>query len=505
MKNKLQRTCKRILAALIVAALIAVSVVFVPLDSNAFSSEISWDAAYQKMYFYIAPYEGLTVQEAFPVSGGIADQHMRVNINGDLYEKGASDSLSYSDKLVGGKTYHYVITVEKSDSGTSYPGYFEPIFYNASDYKEADFVSNLSTQNIDNGKILKVECDVTVSKKPSFNKGACYVNFAKEGGSISNKDERCEWIIYHYFDDSKCYWKYYEDGNKHIYQYDIDGDGNNDIDLTYEELSDGYNASMRPSKSTNITGQYTYNMTEDYKKSNETNLKYYYDKVIFDFSKSDAGSSSGSQTNSSSNNTSNNNTSNNNSENAGSSNNQNNKTGSNASNSTGATNSNNSLGSNNTTGSNGSSDNQSGAVTYENEWVNGQWYGANGDTSYTAQGSWKSDGSGWWFEDSTGWYPVSQWQKIDGSWYYFNANGYMASSEWRDGYYLSGSGALDYAPTASWYSDSYGWYFMDTSGWYPYSQWQKINGSWYYFDGSGYMVTSRYIEGYWIGADGVCN
>ena len=65
---------------------------------------------------------------------------------------------------------------------------------------------------------------------------------------------------------------------------DIDGDGNNDIDLTYEELSDGYNASMRPSKSTNITGQYTYNMTEDYKKTNETNLKYYYDKVIFDFS-----------------------------------------------------------------------------------------------------------------------------------------------------------------------------------------------------------------------------
>ena len=57
-------------------------------------------------------------------------------------------------------------------------------------------------------------------------------------------------------------------------------------DLTYEELSDGYNASMRPSKSTNITGQYTYNMTEDYKKTNETNLKYYYDKVIFDFSKS---------------------------------------------------------------------------------------------------------------------------------------------------------------------------------------------------------------------------
>lgn len=474
MKTELQKTGKRILAAMIVVALIVVIVGAESLDSNANSVNISWDAAYQNMYFYVCPFEGLTVEDAFPMSGRIADQNMRVNICGGLYEKGASDPLSYSDKLVGGKTYHYVITVEKSDSGTSYPGYLKPIFYNVSDYKEADCVSNLNTQNIDNGKILKVECDVTVSKKPSLNKGACYVNFAKEGGSISNKDERFEWIIYNYFDDSKCYWEYYKEGNKYIYQYDIDGDGNNDIDLTYEELSYGYNASMRPSKSTNITGQYTYNMTEDYKKINETNLKYYYDKVIFDFSKSDAGSSSGSQTNNSSNNTSNNNTSNNNT-------------------------------SNNNSGNAGSSNNQSGAVTYENEWVNGQWYGANGDTFYTAQGSWKSDGSGWWFEDSTGWYPVSQWQKIDGYWYYFNADGYMASSEWRDGYYLSGSGALDYEPTASWYSDSYGWYFMDTSGWYPYSQWQKINGSWYYFDGSGYMVTSGYIDGYWIGADGVCN
>ena len=46
MKNKLQRTCKRILTAMIVAALIAVSVVFVPLDSNAFSSELSDNFAF---------------------------------------------------------------------------------------------------------------------------------------------------------------------------------------------------------------------------------------------------------------------------------------------------------------------------------------------------------------------------------------------------------------------------------------------------------------------------
>lgn len=144
-------------------------------------------------------------------------------------------------------------------------------------------------------------------------------------------------------------------------------------------------------------------------------------------------------------------------------------------------------------------------VNYSSEWVNGKWYNADGSQTYEPTMSWKSNSVGCWIEDTSGWYPVSQWQKVDGYWYYFNADGYMASSEWRDGYYLSGSGALDYEPTASWYKDSKGWYFMDTSGWYPYGQWQKINGSWYYFDGSGYMVTSRYIDGYWIGADGVCN
>ncbi len=149
--------------------------------------------------------------------------------------------------------------------------------------------------------------------------------------------------------------------------------------------------------------------------------------------------------------------------------------------------------------------NSSNGVAYSSEWVNGKWYNADGSQTYEPTMSWKSNSVGWWLEDTSGWYPVSQWQKIDGYWYYFNADGYMASSEWRDGYYLSGSGALDYEPTASWYKDSKGWYFMDTSGWYPYGQWQKINGSWYYFDGDGYMVTSRYIDGYWIGADGACN
>ena len=146
----------------------------------------------------------------------------------------------------------------------------------------------------------------------------------------------------------------------------------------------------------------------------------------------------------------------------------------------------------------------SNGTKYSSEWRNGKWYNSDGSQTYKATMSWKSNSTGWWIEDSMGWYPKEQWMKIDGYWYYFKSDGYMASNEWIDGYWLSDSGALTYDPVASWYSDSYGWYFMDSSGWYPYSQWQKINGSWYYFDGSGYMVTSTYIDGYWIDSNGVC-
>ncbi len=142
---------------------------------------------------------------------------------------------------------------------------------------------------------------------------------------------------------------------------------------------------------------------------------------------------------------------------------------------------------------------------YSNEWVDGKWYDAEGNQTYAGTLSWKSDSTGWWVEDSEGWYPTSQWQKIDNVWYYFNASGYMASGEYYDGYWFNSDGSWDEQYYLTWKSNSTGWWVEDKSGWWPVSQWLKIDGSWYYFDGSGYMVTSQYIDGYWIGSDGVCN
>lgn len=143
-------------------------------------------------------------------------------------------------------------------------------------------------------------------------------------------------------------------------------------------------------------------------------------------------------------------------------------------------------------------------VSYSNEWVNGVWYDENGNQTYSGTLSWKSNSVGWWVEDSTGWYPVSSWQKIDGEWYYFTSSGYMASGEYYNGYWFNSDGTMSNDYYLNWKSNSTGWWVEDKSGWWPSGSWLKINGGWYYFDSDGYMVTNKKIDGYWIGADGVC-
>ena len=141
---------------------------------------------------------------------------------------------------------------------------------------------------------------------------------------------------------------------------------------------------------------------------------------------------------------------------------------------------------------------------YSNEWIKGKWYNEDGTQTYSAIGAWKSNGSGWWYEDSSGWYPNSKWQRIDGKWYYFKPDGYMASNEYYNGYWFNSDGSWDSQYYLKWKSNSKGWWVEDKSGWWPSSRWLKIDGNWYYFDSSGYMATNTRVDGYWIGANGVC-
>ena len=94
--------------------------------------------------------------------------------------------------------------------------------------------------------------------------------------------------------------------------------------------------------------------------------------------------------------------------------------------------------------------------------------------------------------------------KIDGLWYYFKPDGYAAENEYYFGYWFNFDGTWNDQYKLSWKCNSVGWWVEDISGWWPSSSWLKVDGCWYYFNSNGYMVTNRYIDGYWIGADGVC-
>ena len=155
----------------------------------------------------------------------------------------------------------------------------------------------------------------------------------------------------------------------------------------------------------------------------------------------------------------------------------------------------------------GSSGNGSGTGSnggYSNEWVNGKWYNADGSQTYKGTLKWKSDATGWWVEDTDGWYPTNAWQKIDGIWYFFKPDGYMAANEYYNGYWFNADGSWAEQYFLTWKQNATGWWVEDISGWWPSNSWLKIDGYWYYFDASGYMVTNQYVDGWWIGADGIC-
>ena len=152
----------------------------------------------------------------------------------------------------------------------------------------------------------------------------------------------------------------------------------------------------------------------------------------------------------------------------------------------------------------GDKSNSGSQSKYSSEWRDGKWYDVNGKQTYAGTLQWKSDATGWWVEDSAGWYPQDSWQKIDGTWYFFKPDGYMASNEYYNGYWFNADGSWDDKYLLSWKQNSTGWWVEDISGWWPSSSWLKIDGYWYYFDASGYMVTSQYVDDWWISADGVC-
>ena len=149
----------------------------------------------------------------------------------------------------------------------------------------------------------------------------------------------------------------------------------------------------------------------------------------------------------------------------------------------------------------------------KNQWFKGYYYDSNGKKTTKAKSSWKKDSKGRWYGNKTGWYAKSQWLRIDNYWYYFNNEGYvlqagwqkvggtlyyfnpkngrMASNEWIEGKFISKDGSQTYAYQADWkQTESGGWIYQDTSGYYPKNKTVKIDGKKYKFDANG-ICTNR--------------
>ena len=154
--------------------------------------------------------------------------------------------------------------------------------------------------------------------------------------------------------------------------------------------------------------------------------------------------------------------------------------------------------------------------------------------------SWESVGNIYRYRGKDG-KIVTGWQQIDGSWYYFKDNGDMATglvdingvkycfdedgvmligwqkinAKWYylgdDGIAKSGSQSIDGkqyyfgddgAMLIGWQQIADKWYYITDSGELS-TGWKEIDGKWYYFASNGEMKTDQYIDGYYVGADGV--
>ncbi len=139
----------------------------------------------------------------------------------------------------------------------------------------------------------------------------------------------------------------------------------------------------------------------------------------------------------------------------------------------------------------------------------------------TANGTWVHDKNGWWYRMGNGTYPVSQWLSVNGqnyyfdsrgymltgwqhindSWYYLGNNGAMVSSVWVENYYLKADGVM---AVSEWVDD--GKYYVGTDGkWIP-DRWVHNQNGWQYRLGDGTWLESRwlFINGkyYYFGSNG---
>ena len=130
--------------------------------------------------------------------------------------------------------------------------------------------------------------------------------------------------------------------------------------------------------------------------------------------------------------------------------------------------------------------------------IDGSWYyfRENGDM---ATGVVDINGTMYCFDEDG--VMLTGWQQINGNWYYLGDDGIVKSgSQIIDGkqYYFGDDGAM----LIGWQQIDGKWYYITDSGELS-TGWKEIEGKWYYFASNGEMKTDQYIDGYYVGTDGV--
>lgn len=161
---------------------------------------------------------------------------------------------------------------------------------------------------------------------------------------------------------------------------------------------------------------------------------------------------------------------------------------------------------------------KSNGVMATSEFVDGGRYYVDENGKWVTSSKWIQSGEKWYYIKS-GSVQMSRWVKIGTKWYYFDSNGVMQSSKWINNvYYVKSNGVMavsEFVAGGRYYVDENGkwvsstkwlkvgnnWYYLK-SGNVQISKWVKVGAKYYYFGSNGVMQTSKWINGYYVKADG---
>ncbi len=124
----------------------------------------------------------------------------------------------------------------------------------------------------------------------------------------------------------------------------------------------------------------------------------------------------------------------------------------------------------------------------------------------TVSGKWVQSGAAWKFQLNNKTYVKNSWiqDAMTAKWYFVDADGTMVANRWLmvngKWYFPSADGTI----STGWKQVDGKWYYLNAPDGDMFTGWKYHNEKWYYLTpGSGEMATSRWIDNWYVDADGV--